>query len=365
MFCPILQIFKDGGKWLRTDPLNIPLFSGSAGVLIKFEIISTCSILLGEQSSCDTPDMGMNKADDTFGELAALVSRHAGRTHGPSNCAIDGLHFGWGASPTSPMQLSQWPCLAMVVQGQKSVGIGDEVYFYGVGDYLIVSLDLPVVSAVTKASPSSPYLGLGMAINPVRVKEVMGRMPGLAGVRQRSPLRSVSVHQASQELLDAVLRLLHLIDSPDDIAALAPLMEQEILYRVLQGPAGPQLLDIALSESPGNRIYRAVSWLQENYMRPLRMQELARFVGMSVSSLHHRFKEMTAMTPLQYQKQVRLHEAHRLMLVERLDVGSAGFAVGYQSQSHFSREYSRHFGAPPFRHLAESRQLARVAKPET
>jgi transcriptional regulator GlxA family with amidase domain len=153
-----------------------------------------------------------------------------------------------------------------------------------------------------------------------------------------------------------MLRLLQLLDRPEDIPAIAPLIEQEILYRLLKGPHGPTLLRLAAIDSPGNKITRAVAWLRQNYTCQLRIEELAGHVGMSVSSLHHHFSAITAMTPMHYQKRLRLHEARRLMLVERLDVGTAGYRVGYQSPSQFSREYSRLYGLSPSRDLDSARE---------
>jgi AraC-like DNA-binding protein len=264
---------------------------------------------------------------------------------------IEGLYFNRRSSPTQPIHTSQWPCFAMVVQGAKSVALGDTVYQYGVGDYLVVSLDLPVVSRVTEASPDQPHLGLGLAINPERVKDVMARVRPLGPTTALAASRGVAVNRAPSDLIDASLRLLRLLDRPEDIPAMAPLIEQEILYRLLRGPVGSRLLQIAMTETPSNRIARVIAWLKENFTRSLRIEELADSVGMSVSSLHHHFKAATAMTPMQYQKQLRLHEARRLMLMERLDVGSAGYSVGYQSPSQFSREYSRLYGLSPLRDI--------------
>jgi AraC-like DNA-binding protein len=172
-------------------------------------------------------------------------------------------------------------------------------------------------------------------------------------------MRGVAVNAAPAELLDASVRLLRLLDRPEDIPVMAPLIEQEILYRLLTGPFGPRLLQITMTESPGNKISQAIAWLRENFTRPLRLEALAERVGMSVSSLHHHFKAVTAMTPMQYQKQLRLREARRLMLMERLDVGTAGYTVGYQSPSQFSREYRRLYGLSPLRDVGAT--LERIA----
>jgi AraC-like DNA-binding protein len=248
-----------------------------------------------------------------------------------------------------------------VLQGEKSLTLGDEVYRYGFGDYLVISIELPVLSQVTQASETTPLLGFGMAINPDRLKEVMGSANVARSATPPDDIRGVAVNKAAPDLLDASLRLLRLLDAPQDIPVLTPLIEGEILYRLLTGPFGPRLRQIAITETPSNRIAAAIAWLKENFMRPLRIEELADRVGMSVSSLHHQFKAVTAMTPMHYQKQLRLHEARRLMLVELLDVGSAGYAVGYQSPSQFSREYTRLYGKSPLRDVGGLRLAPRGA----
>ncbi len=293
----------------------------------------------------------MKQGAPIFAQLVEIIARYA--KAGPEYATeIDGLYFGAGVSPTHPVRTTQWPCLALVVQGEKTVTLGDAVYRYGVGDYLVVSFDLPVVSRVTRASPEIPYYGLGMAINPQRLREVMGRTENARPLLPGGDVLGVAVNTAGEDLLQAILRLLRLLETPGHISALAPLIEQEILYRLLQGPVGPRLRQIAISETPSNRVLKAIAWLKDNFSRPLRVEDLADNVGMSVSSLHHHFKAVTVMTPVQYQKHLRLHEARRLMLFERLDVGSAGFSVGYQSPSQFSREYSRLYGISPSRDAA-------------
>ncbi|WP_256752264.1 AraC family transcriptional regulator [Mesorhizobium sp. Mes31] len=287
--------------------------------------------------------------------MASIIARFTARDEECAT-AIDTLFLSRRSSTDKSVHTAQWPCFALVVQGAKSLTLGSHVHRYGVGDYLVVSLDLPVVSRVTEASPEAPNLGLGMRIEPDRLKELFGRIGTVPVVPH--DMRAVAVNRAPPDLLDAVVRLLRLLDRPQDIAAMAPLIEQEILYRVATGPFGPALLQIATIETPTNRIAQAIAWLRQNFARPLRIEELAQHVGMSTSSLHHHFKAVTAMTPMQYQKQLRLHEARRLMLAERLDVGSAGYSVGYQSPSQFSREYSRLYGRPPLRDVAGFRERA-------
>jgi len=295
------------------------------------------------------------KTGAPYQEMASIIARFATRDEERPS-PIANLFFSRRSSPTHQcVHTSQWPCFALVVQGAKSLTLGSEVYRYGVGDYLVVSLDLPVVSRVTQASIEAPNFGLGMKIEPDRLKELLGRVNIARPAIVPNSARAVAVNKAPPDLVDAVMRLLRLLDRPEDIAAMAPLIEQEILYRLLTGPFGPSLLQMAVLETPANKIAQAVAWLRQHFTQPLRIEELAGRVGMSTSSLHHHFKAVTAMTPMQYQKQLRLHEARRLMLVERLDVGMAGYSVGYQSPSQFSREYNRLYGLSPLRDVGGMR----------
>jgi AraC-like DNA-binding protein len=239
----------------------------------------------------------------------------------------------------------------MVIQGAKCVQLGTDTINYGAGDYLLTSLELPVAWRVVEASPEVPHFCITVAISSEKVLDLMGRNGLSKPVGPSKNQRGIVVNVATPELLDASVRLMRLLDRPSDIPSLAPLIEQEILYRILTGPAGGQLINIAIADSHGNRVARAIAWLKENFAGSLRIEELAEHVGMSVSSFHHHFKAITAMTPVQYQKQLRLHEARRLMLVEGLDVGNAGHRVGYQSPSQFSREYSRLYGLSPARDM--------------
>jgi AraC-like DNA-binding protein len=293
---------------------------------------------------------------DAYPEMASIIARLA-PTDGEHRTAVGSLFVARRSVPTNPIHAAIWPCFALVVQGAKSLGVGDAMYRYGVGDYLVVSVDVPVASRVTEASAEVPHLGFGMAIVPERLKEVLGRLGPVPSSIAPDAMRGVAVHSAPPDLLDATLRLLRLLDRPDDIAAMAPLIEQEILYRLLTGPFGPRLLQIATIETPSHRVSVAIGWLKANFARPLRIEALADHAGMSVSSLHHHFKAVTAMTPMQYQKQLRLHEARRMMLMERVDVGTAGYSVGYQSPSQFSREYSRLYGLSPLRDVGLARGL--------
>lgn len=285
-----------------------------------------------------------------YQEIASIAARYA-NVEGDGATAIEGLGISCRTSPSDPCHGSYRPCFAMVIQGAKSVQLGSDTINYGAGDYLLTSLDLPVAWRVVEASPEVPHFCITVAISSDKVLDLMGKS-GLA--KPAGPVkaqRGIVVNGATPELLDAAVRLLRLLDRPADIASLAPLIEQEILYRILTGPAGAQLINLAIADSHGNRIARAIAWLKDNFAGSLRIEELAEHVGMSASSFHHHFKSITAMTPVQYQKHLRLHEARRLMLVEGLDVGNAGHRVGYQSPSQFSREYSRLYGLSPVRDM--------------
>lgn len=297
----------------------------------------------------------MLKPEHCLREINTLIARSTD-SDGLVPTAVDQLFFARQSVPSLPMHTAQWPCFALVTQGAKRLNLGEEVYHYGAGDCLVVSMDLPVVSCIVEATPEMPMLSLGMAIDSARLQEVLSRVSLPPEALGGQSLRGVAVHKPPLELLDAMLRLVRLLERPQDIAAMAPLIEQEILYRLLTGPHGPTLLRIASANSPSNKIAKAIAWLRQHYAQPLRIESLASQVGMSESSLHHHFSQVTAMTPLQYQKRLRLQEARRLMLVDSLDVGSAAYRVGYQSPSQFSREYSRQFGRAPLRDVEQARQ---------
>ncbi|MDQ0321663.1 AraC-like DNA-binding protein [Pararhizobium capsulatum DSM 1112] len=243
----------------------------------------------------------------------------------------------------------------LVAQGMKEVVLGDETYRYGGSDFLLTSLDLPVTSRVVDATTDQPYLSIGFEIDFGKLASLIQTL-GPASPNAEVSERGMVVTQVTEDLIDAVIRLLRLLDRPNDIPVLAPLIEQEILFRLLSGPQGARLRQMAMADSQSHQISKACAWLKEYYALPLRIEELANRVSMSVSSLHHHFKAVTAMSPMQYQKRLRLQEARRLMLEEMLDAGSAGHQVGYDSQSQFSREYARQYGEPPLRDVGRARR---------
>ena len=252
------------------------------------------------------------------------------------------------------------PCVALIVQGRKRVLLGDETLDYGEDRYLIASMDLPVRTAVLEASPDRPYLGLALRLDWRELASLMLEVPAPPPGRKAAPpdSRAMTTGALSVSLLQAFDRLLDLLDHLDDIPALAPLILREIHYRLLTGEAGARLRQIATVDTQSHQVARAIARLNAQFHQPLRVEELAREAGMGQSTFHHHFKQLTAMTPLQYQKQLRLNEARRLMLSQRLDASTAAFRVGYESPSQFSREYRRLFGVPPSRDVAGLRSAA-------
>ncbi|MCY1506120.1 HTH-type transcriptional activator RhaS [compost metagenome] len=289
-------------------------------------------------------------------ELVQLIERFTGQD-GAQPTAIPGLTLFRASQPSEPLHCLYEPALGLVVQGRKQAVLGEETYHYGPSEYLVVSVDLPVIGQVTEASLEVPFLSLRLDLDPKEISALLMDLPIPPAAPQPCP-RCLSVSGLGAPLQDAVLRLVRLLEAPEDIPALAPLVRREILYRLLRGEQCAQLRQIASSGTQGHRIGRAVNWLRQNFHQPLQIERLANEVNMSTSALHHHFKAMTAMSPLQFQKHLRLQEARRLMLVEALDAASAGGRVGYESPSQFSREYSRLFGAPPLRDIARLRQSA-------
>ncbi|MDB5309734.1 MAG: Transcriptional regulator, AraC family [Gemmataceae bacterium] len=283
-------------------------------------------------------------------EMADLIERVTGRD-GMYPTAVDELTLFRASAPSEPISILYEPSLCIVAQGSKQVILADEVYRYDPAQFLLVSVDLPASGQVVGASPQAPYLGLRVVLDPAVVGELVADT-GHLETRGTPPGRALSVSPVEPQLLDAVARLLALLDCPRDIAVLAPLVLREITYRLLTGDQGPRLRQIAAGDGQARRVARAIRWLKEHFAEPLRIAALAREVRMSPSALHHHFKCVTAMSPLQYQKRLRLQEARRLMFGEGLDAAEAGFRVGYESPSQFSREYRRLFGAPPRRDVA-------------
>jgi AraC-like DNA-binding protein len=250
------------------------------------------------------------------------------------------------------------PCVAVIVQGSKRVLLGDQTLNYGEDRYLIASMDLPVKTALMQASPERPYLAVALRLDWRDIASLVLDMPATTGRSPEAEHRAMTTGALTAPLLEAFDRLLALLDQPEDIPALAPLIRREIHYRLLAGEAGPRLRQIATVDTQSHKVARAIERLNARYAEPLTVETLAREAGMSLSTFHHHFKQLTAMSPLQYQKQLRLTEARRLMLSHGLDASTAAFRVGYESPSQFSREYRRLFGAPPSKDMADLRHLA-------
>jgi AraC-like DNA-binding protein len=280
---------------------------------------------------------------DRIAELAATIDRHVVGT-GIRATAMPHLSLIRADRPSTPTPAVYEASLCLIAQGSKRVSIGEQSLFYDASRYLIVSVDLPLVGHVVDASPERPYLCCKIDLDPKMLADLM-LADGAAVPRTDLPV--LGVYPSDPDLIDAACRLVRLLDRPETIAALAPLIEREILYRLLTGPHGPMLRHVATAGSHLNQVSRAIAAIRRGFDGPIRIEEVAAEAGMSPSSLHAHFKAITRLTPLEYQKQLRLQEARRLMLVGGASAGSAGFAVGYESPSQFSREYRRLFGAPP------------------
>jgi AraC-like DNA-binding protein len=271
--------------------------------------------------------------------------------------AIPGLTLYRREEPTQPASGLYEPSMCLVAQGAKRVVLGDDAYVYDAHHFLITSVDLPTVWQIIEASREKPCLGLVMKLDQREISQLM-MDSHLPPPRAQQSSRGMAVGLVTLPLLTAFQRLIDLLAEPKDIPILAPLIQREISYRLLVGDQGARLRQIASAGSQSRQIARAIDWLKGNFTMPLRIDDLATQVNMSTSTFHHHFRALTAMSPLQYQKWLRLNEARRLMLTERLDATTAAFQVGYESPSQFSREYSRLFGAPPLRDITSLRQLA-------
>ena len=293
-------------------------------------------------------------------ELTALLDRLTG-SDGTYQTAVTALTLYRLSAPSPPSHGVQKPTFCMVAQGSKLAVLGEEAHLHDSSRYLLLSVDLPIMAQVVEASPEAPYLGFCLDIDPRQISLLLMEMdlPQTAARKAADgAARSLSLTRTGSPLLDAAVRLLRLLDTPEDVPALAPLAQREILYRLLTGEQGARLRQIAVSNSLTQRIAQAVEWIKRHYAEPLHIETIAQEACMSTSGLHHHFKAVTALSPLQYQKHLRLQEARRLMLCDSLDAATAGYRVGYQSPSQFSREYSRLFGAPPLRDIGRLRSTS-------
>lgn len=270
---------------------------------------------------------------------------------------IPGLTLHRWENPTEPTSYMMGPSLCLIAQGRKRVILGEETFFYDAHHFLITSVDLPIVANIVEASLDAPYLGLSLLLDLPAVAQLM--VSNSVSVAKPAEDRlGIAVEELSQAMLDAFVRLVGLHANPQDVPVLAPLIKQEISYRLLGSKQGYRLRRMVSADTQGYQIARAIDWLKDNFTAAVKIEDLAGRAGMSVSAFHSHFRAVTAMSPLQYQKRMRLSEARRLMLTERVDASTAAFEVGYESPSQFSREYSRMFGAPPLRDIKTLMQEA-------
>ena len=291
--------------------------------------------------------------------LQQLVSRHAHNSHGPS--AIEGLTISATDAPTSPRPGVAEPSLGLVIQGRKRTASGDRVFDYAAGEFLIAQLDLPVTGQVTEASADCPFLGVGIRIEPPEIAAMLLEAAAPGDTPVRAP--GMEVARAGAPLLDALSHLVGLLDHPRDVPVLAPLYRREVLWRLLTGPQGAVVREIGLADGNLACITRTVRWIRDHHDDPLRIGQLASLAGMSESTFHRHFRAVTRMTPIQYQKAVRLQEARLALVSGGRDVAEVAHAVGYDSASQFSREYRRLFGAPPGRDAQRIRAAEGVPVP--
>ena len=289
-------------------------------------------------------------------ELARKITLFMGSAE-KRTTEVPGLTLHRRTAPTAPCAGTYEPSVIVIAQGRKRVELAGRAFIYDESRYLLTSVDLPIISHVTEASEERPCLALAIKLEMPVIRELLNREEiEVAAAPSDSP--AMATGETTVEFLSACCRLMDLLDSPRDIPFLSGLIQREIIYRVLRGPEGARLRAIATLGDQSNRTAKAIGWISANYEKPLRVEDLAQIAGMGVSTLHHHFRALTAMSPLQYQKQLRLQAARGRMLMDGLDAASAAFEVGYESASQFSREYSRFFGQPPIRDIRTLRAPA-------
>ncbi|WP_274015878.1 AraC family transcriptional regulator [Vibrio parahaemolyticus] len=287
-------------------------------------------------------------------KLAKLIDRWTGNAN-QYDTPISGLRFSRWTTPTPPTSYTHNPSICLIAQGRKRVLLGEESFIYDANHFLISSVDLPIIANIIEASEEQPYLGLIMELDLTEISQLIVDSE-LAFTQAKEAQKGIAVGELSESLLDAFVRLAELLDEGQNIKILAPIIKREIFYRLLMSEQGTRLHQIVTAGSHSHQIAKAIDWLKNNFVKPLSVGDLASFTGMSKSSFYTHFRSMTSMTPLQFQKKLRLSEARRLMLTENLDSMAATFKVGYESPSQFSREYSRLFGAPPSKDIKSLRE---------
>lgn len=304
-------------------------------------------------SKSATPPPGQTRASRT--ELAHKIAFFIGSKE-KLITDVPGLLLSRRTAPTAPASATYEPSLAVVAQGRKRADLGGTTFIFDESRYLLTSLDLPVTCNVIEASEAVPYLCFVLKLEISVVRELLSREE-IQAPEASSDTPAMATGETTAELLDACCRLIDLLNKPQDIPFLSGLIQREIIYRILRGPEGARLRAIATLGDQSHRTAKAIAWVRTNYAKPLRVEDLAKIAGMGVSTLHHHFRALTSMSPLQYQKQLRLQAARERLLMDGLDAASAAFEVGYESASQFNREYSRFFGQPPIRDI-KARRLA-------
>ncbi|EIZ0688016.1 TPA: AraC family transcriptional regulator [Vibrio parahaemolyticus] len=287
-------------------------------------------------------------------KLAKLIDRWTGNAN-QYDTPISGLRFSRWTTPTPPTSYTHNPSICLITQGRKRVLLGEESFIYDANHFLISSVDLPIIANIIEASEEQPYLGLIMELDLTEISQLIVDSE-LAFTQSKEAQKGIAVGELSESLLGAFVRLAELLDEGQNIKILAPIIKREIFYRLLMSEQGTRLHQIVTAGSHSHQIAKAIDWLKNNFVKPLSVGDLASYTGMSKSSFYTHFRSMTSMTPLQFQKKLRLSEARRLMLTENLDAMAATFKVGYESPSQFSREYSRLFGAPPSKDIKSLRE---------
>jgi AraC-like DNA-binding protein len=297
-----------------------------------------------------------------LGELQVLIGRHA---RPEKRTPIDRVLLSAEGRAGDPSPERTGTIMALIVSGSKRIALGDRIYDYRSGQYLVASIDLPITGHYLEASSAQPALGFGLMLHPASIASLLleSEAGGTCPPRSRPPSApaAIGVADASNDLLDAVLRMVRLLDQRSDRSVLAPLVEKEILWRLLCGPMGQAMRQIALTDSSLTQISYAVRWINEHHPEPFRVEELARSCGMSASAFHRTFHAVTGLSPIRFRKQIRLHESRLLLMSGVDDVATIASRVGYDSVSQFSREYRSHFGLPPGRDAARLRANARVS----
>jgi len=289
-------------------------------------------------------------------ELRRLTAHAENR---PTETGIPGIVMVKGEIPEHKLAAVYEPMVNLILDGSKTLTIAGRDYYYDPASYFVISVDMPATGMVGQTGPDRPYIGVSLSLDPARVAALLLDIPPQSYVTGQNG--GYSVCRMTPELLNAWLRMLQLMERPQDIPALAPAYEREILYRVLQGQQGWMLRDIAAPDSALSQVRRAIRWVREHYTEAIEVEKLATLASMSVSAFHRHFKAVTAMSPIQYQKRIRLLQARQLLIAQSGNASSVAYAVGYESASQFTREYARLFGQPPARDISSIRENIRPA----